>query len=104
MQEAKIVGIFIPSEVDFSDLQLAYENDGDISFNSAVFKHVCLANGITQNDIASSNDGVGGFVAKWYVAHIRAGGEKDPVAEDMISEVHAEHEAGQTVGFPAGHA
>lgn len=44
------------------------------------------------------------LIINWYSAHINAGGDRDPVADDLIAEVMAEDAAGQPHSFPPGRA
>lgn len=44
------------------------------------------------------------LITTWYSAHCSAGGDADPVAEDLLAEVRAEDAAGQHYSHKPGHA
>lgn len=101
--QQQMTKIAIPDDVDFADLRLARDADGDVSFDWAVIARICEASGI---DPALFRDGpednVAGLINHWYLAHLQKGGERDAVADDIISETIAEELAGQIFSLPPG--
>lgn len=85
-------GVRVPDDLEFADLHLARHTDGSIMFEWGPIERICEASDL---DVAlfrhAPEDNVGGLIAAWYVEHRHAGGEPDPVAEDLIAEIRAEH-------------
>lgn len=105
MADKMLAQITIPDDVRFSDLHLARDADGMVSFDWSPIERICEASGI---DIALLRDGpednVTGLVVAWYAEHLRNGGERDPVQDDLIAETMAEDAAGQRHSLPPGRA
>lgn len=105
MAKTMLAQITIPDDVRFSDLRLARGPDGQVSFDWTPIERICAASGI---DVALLRDGpednVGGLVVAWYAEHLRHGGERDPVQDDLIAETLAEERGGQRVSLPPGSA
>lgn len=101
----QLTKITIPDDVGFSDLRLARDSYGMVSFDWTPIERICAASGV---DVAILRDGpednVAGLVVRWYEAHLEAGGEADPIAEDLLAEVRAEDAAGQHVSHAPGRA
>lgn len=101
-QAAKVA---IPDDLAFSDLRLAREADGSISFDWAVIERICEASGLPVEMFRDApEDNVSGLIVGWYQAHRQHGGEPDPVAEDLIFEVVVEGNAGQHTSHAPGRA
>lgn len=100
-----VTTITIPDGVQFSDLQLARDPDGALSFDWAPLERICAVSNI---DIALLRDGpednVAGLLAAWYAEHLRRGGARDPVQDDLIAETMAEDARGQSVSHQPGRA
>lgn len=97
--------IAIPPDLSFSDLRLARDPDGDVSFDWTPIERICEASGLPPNILRTQDeDAVSALIVAWYQVHRRAGGEPDPVAEDLIAEATAEEKAGQTVSHQPGRA
>lgn len=97
--------VAIPDNLNFSDLRLARDPDGGVSFDWAVIERICEASGLSVEMFSdASEDNVSGLIAGWYQAHRQHGGEADPVAEDLLGEVHAENAAGQHASHAPGRA
>lgn len=100
-----VARIVIPDDVNFSDLKLGRSADGGVLFDWAPIRRICEASGI---DVAvfidSHEDNVSGLMVRWYEGHRAAGGDPDPVAEDLIAEMRAEDAAGQHFSLPPGRA
>ena len=87
MEPEKIV---IPEGLRFSELgferapftrNLLYQPDA----LAAIF----AANSIELSAAVENEDVVCWLIAQWYLAHRTAGGERDPVAEEILAEVSA---------------
>jgi len=101
MQAIKIV---IPEDLQFADLRLARDTD-HVSFDMAVVTRIELASGLPEGFfMAQAEDVLSGVLVEWYGRHVAAGGARDAVADDLISEVHAEDAAGQFHGHRPGRA
>tara|TARA_Y100001972_G_scaffold82164_1_gene99982 strand:- start:16104 stop:16538 length:435 start_codon:yes stop_codon:yes gene_type:complete len=103
--QQQVAKVAIPDDLAFSDLRLAREANGSVSFDWAVIERICEASGLPVEMLRDApEDNVSGLIVGWYQAHRQHGGEADPVADDLIAEVVAEEEAGQTVSHQPGRA
>ena len=103
--QQQMAKVAIPDDLDFSDLRLARDPDGGVSFDLAVIERICEASGLPVEMFRDSpEDIVSGLIVGWYQAHRQNGGEADPVADDLIAEVVAEEKAGQAVSHQPGRA
>jgi hypothetical protein len=95
----------IPDNVTFSDLKLARDPDGHISFDWVPIERICAASG---QDVTLFRDGpednLASLLSAWYHAHRAVGGKRDAVYEDLIAEVQAEDAAGQHYSHAPGQA
>lgn len=97
--------VSIPDDLDFSDLRLARDPNGGVSFDWAVIERICEASNLQVEMFRDApEDNVAGLIVGWYNEHLQSGGASDPVAEDLISEVLAENDAGQSVSHQPGRA
>lgn len=102
-QQLTRVAIF--EGLDFSDLHLVREADGSVSFDWGVIERICTASGLPVELLRDGpEDNIAGLLIGWYQAHRQRGGGADPVAEDLLGEVHAEDAAGQHVSHAPGRA
>ena len=100
------VAIGIPSDLKFSDLKLARDpQTGDVSFDTRVIERICEASGLPADYfMVRPEDALSQLLASWYSAHIAAGGEPDPVQEDLIAETRAEDARGGGLSHQPGRA
>ncbi|NCA71541.1 MAG: hypothetical protein EOM91_15925 [Sphingobacteriia bacterium] len=99
------IRLIIPDELSFSDLHLVREPDSSVSFDWDVIAGILHASGLSVELSADDlEDQMSALIVSWYRAHRRQGGAPDPVAEDLIAEVSAEEQIGQTVSHPPGRA
>ena len=95
----------IPDDVQFSDLKLARDADGHVSFDWGPIERICAASGI---DVAVLRDGpddnVASLLSGWYHQHIARGGARDATFDDLAGEARAENAAGQTYSHAPGRA
>lgn len=69
----------------FSDLQLAREPNGAISFSSTAMEHFCRALGRALDTL--SEDDLGALIAVHYLWHcVVAGGDPVPVVESLLPQ------------------
>ena len=98
-----VTTLAIPEGLRFSELGLARDASGDVSFDWAPIERICQASGI---DVELFRDGpednLASLLTAWYRAHLAAGGTRDPVYEDLIGEVRIEDEAGQLSSHAPG--
>lgn len=103
--QQQMTKVAIPDDLNFSDLRLARDPDGGVSFDWNVVERICEASGLPVEMFRDApEDNVSGLIVGWYQAHRQHGGEADPVADDLIAEVVAEEKAGQTVSRQPGRA
>ncbi len=102
----KIIPIAIPQRMDFSELRLARDpHTGDVSFDTAAIERIESESGLPAGFfMVQQEDAVASLITTWYSAHRAAGGDIDPVAEDLIAEVRAEDSAGQPYSHSPGRA
>lgn len=101
----KIITVVIPEEMTFSELVLARDSDGDVSFDLDVLERICKANDLPMEIFSDASEAnVSGLIVAWYQEHLHKGGNPDPVAEDLIAELVAEEKSGQTVSYQPGRA
>ncbi|MCL2645007.1 MAG: hypothetical protein FWD51_06075 [Betaproteobacteria bacterium] len=78
--------IKIPYGLDFEDLKLAIDKDGDVCYDGGTIEKICLASGL---EISHFTDGppenLMNLIGGWYVAHRQHGGSYNPVAEEIFS-------------------
>jgi len=78
----------IPPGVQFSDLQLARQSDGSISFDWSPIRRICTASNIPFELFREAHEtNVAGLIISWYVSHLQHGGVRDPVADDFLAAV-----------------
>lgn len=103
--QQQLARVTIPDDVKFSDLNLSRDAGGAVMFDWAPIERICRASGI---DVAilreGPEDNVSALIAAWYQAHLAAGGEPDPVQDDLIAEIAAEDAAGQNFSHAPGRA
>jgi len=102
----QIAHITIPDGLTFADLRLARDPaTGDVSFDTTIVERIEQASGLPKGFFMSQpEDALAAVVTEWYVHHLAAGGERDPVADDLIAEVRAEDAAGQHHSHKPGRA
>ena len=83
--------ITIPPGVDFADLQLERElYTRRLLYKPVPLERLVAANRLSiQGTMFEEEDLAAWLIAEWYLAHRTAGGEWDPVAEDILKEVTA---------------
>ena len=101
----KAIPINIPADLDFSELKLARDPDGMVSFDQKAIETIEQASGIAAGFFMSQpEDAVSSVIFAWYRHHLSSGGAPDATAEDLIAEVRAEDAAGQYASHPPGRA
>lgn len=99
------VAINIPEGLSFAALSLARDSDGGVSFDPAVIAEVERASGLPAGFFEGQPEGaLARLIVTWYGAHLAAGGERDPVAEDLITEARAEDALGGGFSHQPGRA
>ena len=98
--------ISIPLGMTFADLRLARDpQTGDVSFDTSVIEHIEQESGLPAGFFMGRHeDALAALITTWYSAHRAAGGDADPVADDLIAEVRAEDAAGQHYSHAPGRA
>lgn len=93
--------IAIPDTVQFADLRLARDADGMVSFNWQPIEAICDASNVSVELFQNApEENVCALITTWYQTHLKRGGERDPVADDLIAEVLAEDAAGSLSHAP----
>lgn len=98
--------IILPEGLAFADLQLARDPaTGDVSFSTPIVERIERASGLPAGFFMGQDEGaLASLITTWYAAHLQAGGERDPVADDLIAEARAEDAAGQPYSHRPGQA
>ncbi len=103
-QMPKPIQIVIPA-ISFADLKLARDADGHVSFDMGVVAQIERASGLPEGYfMGQPEDLLAGVIARWYASHRAAGGEPDPVYEDLADEVRLEDSHGAGLSHPPGRA
>lgn len=103
--KATLTKISIPEGLPFGALKLARDASGEVSFDLAVVEAIERESGLPPGFfMAQPEDAVAEVIVTWYQHHLAAGGERDPVADELIAEVRAEDAAGQPYSHPPGRA
>lgn len=100
----KITPISIPIGMSFSELRLERDpKTGDVSFDTAIIERIEQESGLPAGFFMGQHeDALAALITTWYSAHRAAGGDSDPVAEDLMAEVRAEDAAGQHYSHKPG--
>lgn len=98
--------ITIPAGLPFEALKLARDpQTGSVSFDTRVVEQIEQASGLAAGFfMGRDEDAIAALIVHWYAAHREAGGQADPVAEDLIAEARLEGERGVTVSHAPGRA
>lgn len=99
----KLVKFTIPG-IPFADLNLKREPDGSVTFDAEVIMRICEASGIDPEITLHDEDNVSEIITAWYAEHLAAGGDRDPVQDDLIAEAIAEDEHGGGISHQPGRA
>jgi len=103
--ERQLANITIPDTVNFSDLKLARDSDGMVSFDWLPVEEICKASNVPVEILKDGpEDNVSSLIIAWYESHLASGGQRDPVADDIIGEAIIEQQHGQTVSHAPGKA
>lgn len=101
----KSVPISIPADLDFSALKLSRAANGSVSFSTDAIARIEQASGLRPGYfVAHPEEAVSSLIVAWYRHHLAAGGNADPTAEDLISEIRIEDAAGQAHSYQPGRA
>jgi hypothetical protein len=80
--------ITIPTGVQFADLALERERGTKrLLYRPEPIAELIRANALDAQALLTSEDLVAWLIAECYFAHRAAGGEPDPVAEEVLAEV-----------------
>lgn len=106
MKQTTPIPIALPEGMTFADLQLARDPaTGNVSFSTAVVERIERASGLPAGFfMGQEEDALASLITTWYAAHLEAGGERDPVADDLAAEAQAEDAAGQRYSHAPGRA
>ena len=97
--------ICIPEHVKFSDLRLARDADGMVSFDWSPIDAICKASGIDPSFFRETpEDNVAALINEWYRLHVADGGDADLTQEDLIAEARAEDDRGYGFSHAPGRA
>lgn len=103
--QQQITTIKIPAGLAFSDLNLARDVDGMVSFDASVIERVAVASGLPPTFFMDQPEGaVSQLIAQWYRSHLAVGGAPDPVQEDLANEVRIEDARGGGLSHQPGRA
>lgn len=103
--QRQLANITIPDTVNFADLKLSRDADGMVSFDWSPVELICNASNVPIEILRDGpEDNVSALIVAWYDNHIAQGGQRDAVADDIISEVVIEQQHGTTVSHKPGRA
>jgi len=89
----------ISDDLQFADLILEREPvTHRLLFLPAPLGELCLVNCLDPEEVLASEDLACELICEWYLAHIEAGGEPDPLAEQILAEVAEAQDAGSESG------
>jgi hypothetical protein len=92
------IAIRIPETLKFTDLNLAFDQSGMISFDWQAIEQICAYNHLPIDVFKQGpEDNAVSLIVVWYGHHRQAGGALDPVMEEYIAEVRAEDASGLIV-------
>lgn len=85
-RKAKVV---VPEHLSFSDLGLKRLDTGKIEFDWGVIQQICeSSDGLPIENLENGpEENVVGLILGWYMVIRENGGEIDPVAEKLVSEL-----------------
>ena len=87
--------IVIPAGLTFATLALEREpSTRRLLYKPVPLAQLIQANGMDFQDFFASEDMAAWLIAEFYLAHRTAGGEPDPIAEDLLAEVAAARASG----------
>lgn len=96
--------ITIP-DLPFSALRLSRDSNGSVSFDLATVAAIERASGLPDGELMRQpEDVLAELITRWYAAHRADGGEPDPVAEDLLTEICLENERGGGISHAPGQA
>ena len=89
--------IRLPEEIDFASLQLSRDPlTRQISFEWEPIEALCESSGIDADIfLHGPQSNVAGLLVAWYAEHIRSGGQRDAVADQMLIEAITEAQYGE---------
>ena len=100
-----LMNVCIPENIRFSDLRLASDADGMVSFDWTPIDAICKASGIDRAFFRQTpEDNVAALINEWYRRHIADGGPADATQEELIAEALAEEALGGGFSYPPGRA
>lgn len=103
--QRQLANISIPDTVSFSDLKLARDADGMVSFDWSPVEAICRASNVPVEILRDGpEDNFSGLIVAWYQHHLAAGGARDSVADDLIGEAIIEQQSGQNFSYQPGKA
>lgn len=103
--KTQTVAITIPDGLDFSELKLARDADGMVSFDWTPIARICEASNLDISVLRDQpEDNVAELITAWYLEHLERGGAPDPVQEDLINEARLENAHGGGISYPPGRA
>lgn len=103
--QQQLASATIPDDIVFTDLKLARDPDGAVSFEWSVIERICRASGLSVELLQDGpEENLARLITRWYMVHREQGGAADPVAEDLIAEALLEEQHGQAVSHRPGRA
>jgi hypothetical protein len=94
--------ITLPKDADFSSLRLSRDPlTREISYEWEPIAALCEASGIDPEIFQHGpQSNVAGLLVAWYAAHLRNGGQRDPVADQIFIEAIMEAQHGKACVQP----
>ena len=91
------IKIHLPEDVEFASLRLSRDPiTRQISFEWEPIEALCERSGIdAEVFLHGPQSNVAGLLVAWYAAHLRNGGQRDPVADQILIEAITEAQYGK---------
>jgi hypothetical protein len=98
--------IRIPARLQFAHLQLARDPvTGGLNFSWDAIERICRASGLNVASLRHSReDNVVALIAHWYSAQLIRGGPRDPIFDDLLSEIEIQEARAADFSHAPGHA
>lgn len=95
----------IPEDLQFSDLELRFGDDGFVRFNWDAIERLCATSNIDPRFFRlAPPENVANLISQWYGVHLYNGGAVDPEHERALCYGEAMHSGSWQFACSPGHA
>ena len=86
------VKIKIPDGLDFDDLKVMRDKDGEVCCDGRILEVICQTSGLEISHFSEGPpENLWSFIEAWYLAHRRKGGPSNSVVEEMLMREGTPH-------------